>query len=195
MSDTHHSGSQACANLKDQLLIAMPSLSGSAFDGAVIYLCEHNSEGAMGLIINSPLEIAVQEVFDQLEIASDPTSGNKPLLCGGPVSMDHGFVLHNRTTNHWQATLDISSDVSLTTSKDIVEKIAVGAGPEKSLLMLGYAGWGPGQLEEELLENAWLTVPSDMELLFETAHHQCAELAARRAGIEISQLSNCSGHA
>ena len=153
----------------------------------------------MGITINRPLGLVLSQVFEQLDLDYSPPNGTQTLLCGGPVEEQQGFVLHSTTHKKWQATVAISDDIFLTTSKDIISDLASDQGPEAVLIALGYAGWSSGQLEQELLENAWLTVPTDAELLskllFETPLDQRADLAATSIGINLSQLSSSAGHA
>jgi len=186
-------------SLRGQLLIAMPGLLDPNFVHSVIYICQHSAEGAMGITINRPLGLALSQVFEQLDLDYSPPNGTQTLLCGGPVEEQQGFVLHRPATKQWQATAAISDEIFLTTSRDIIDDMASDQGPDAALVALGYAGWTSGQLEQELLENAWLTVPPDSELLsellFETPLEQRADLAAASLGINLSQLSNSTGHA
>lgn len=195
MGTQQMTGESTFQSLTDHFLIALPELAGSTFADSVIYLCDHSPEGAMGLIINIPLDIPREQVFDQLEIASDEQAKSGLVYYGGPVSIDHGFILHSRSLQNWESTLNITEQVSLTTSKDIIVDIAQGKGPQKAMMILGYAGWGPGQLEQELLQNVWLTVPAEPELLFEAPRSECANLAAAKAGIDLSRITPHSGHA
>jgi len=153
----------------------------------------------MGITVNRPLGLPLSQVFEQLELDYSPPNGTQTLLCGGPVEEQQGFVLHPPAEKRWQATAAISDGIFLTTSRDIIDDMASDQGPEAALVALGYAGWTSGQLEQELLENAWLTVPPDTELLsellFDTPLEQRADLAATSLGINLSQLSNSAGHA
>lgn len=195
----HPSNENDTGSLRGQLLIAMPGLLDPNFVHAVVYICQHSPEGAMGITINRPLGLSLSQVFEQLELDYLPPNGTQTLLCGGPVEEQQGFVLHRTTSKKWQATIAISDDIFLTTSRDIINDMASNQGPESVLIALGYAGWTSGQLEQELLENAWLTVPPDAELLskllFDTPLEQRADLAATSIGINLSQLSNSVGHA
>lgn len=184
-----------CADLKGQLLIAMPGLMDGCFNHSVVYICEHSSEGAMGLIVNRPLEIPLRQIFDQLDLPCPEAISTQPLLSGGPVQQQRGFILHRRTDEKWSSTVSVNDQVSLTVSRDIIESIATNKGPSDSLIILGYAGWSAGQLEQELLDNAWLTTPTDTEFLFETPFDNRASVAAARIGINLEQLSNSAGHA
>ena len=195
MGERQLTAEQAFQSLMDHLLIAMPELAGSTFADTVIYLCDHSPEGAMGLIINTPLDIPREQIFEQLSIEPDEQVKSGLVFYGGPVSINHGFILHSRSSQGWEATLNITDQVSLTTSRDIIVDIARGRGPRNALMIRGYAGWGPGQLEQELLQNVWLTVPAEPELLFEVPRSQCAVLAAAKAGIDLARISSHSGHA
>lgn len=186
-------------SLRGQLLIAMPGLLDPNFVHSVVYICQHSEAGAMGITINRPLDLPLSQVFEQLDLDYTPPNGTQTLLCGGPVEEQQGFVLHPSTTKHWQATAAISDNIFLTTSRDIINDMACDQGPETALIALGYAGWTSGQLEQELLENAWLTVPPDTkllsQLLFDTPLNERADLAAASLGVNLSQLSNSAGHA
>jgi len=173
----------------------MPGLLDPHFSEAVIYLCEHNAEGAMGLVINQPLNIPVSQIFDQLELGYTTKVGNQSLLSGGPVQVERGFVLHRTSDQQWESTLPISNDISLTASSDIISDIANDQGPSDLIITLGYSGWGPGQLEEELASNAWLTIPSDANIIFDVPFDERAKAAAAKAGIDFSLISSNIGHA
>lgn len=189
MSEKH------AVNLKNQLLLAMPGLQDPNFAHAVIYICEHNEDGAMGLTINQPTDIPMSRVFDELDVEYPEEIGRKPLLAGGPVQRERGFVLHKTTATHWESTIEISPDISLTASRDIILDIARNKGPRDSYLTLGYAGWGAGQLEQELADNAWLTIPADADILFHIPFSERARAAAAKIGFNIDRLSIQSGHA
>jgi len=185
----------AMKDLSNHFLIAMPGLLDPNFSEAVIYLCEHNAEGAMGLVINQPLNIPVSQIFDQLELGYTTKVGDQSLLSGGPVQVDRGFVLHRTSDRQWESTLPISNDISLTASSDIISDIANDQGPSDLIITLGYSGWGPGQLEEELASNAWLTIPSDANIIFDVPFDERAKAAAAKAGIDFSLISSNIGHA
>ncbi|MDX2464144.1 MAG: YqgE/AlgH family protein [Porticoccus sp.] len=140
--------------LSNHFLVAMPGLLDPNFSHTVIYLCEHSADGAMGLVINDPLDIPISQIFEQFNISYTPKIGKQPLLSGGPVQMERGFVLHSPGNHPWESTLPISNDIYLTASSDIITDIAKEQGPNNLIITLGYAGWGPGQLEEELADNA-----------------------------------------
>lgn len=184
-------------SLKNQFLISMPSMAESSFAQTVTYICEHDSEGAMGLIINRPTEIPLDEIFDQLEIDSDTRAHAKqPIYCGGPVQTDRGFILHQSDEQKgWDSTIKISGNICLTTSKDILAAIARDEGPDNCLVALGYAGWSPGQLEQELSDNFWILAPASEDIIFNTPFHERLEAAVAQLGIRIEQLSPDAGHA
>ncbi|OUS09191.1 hypothetical protein A9Q90_04155 [Gammaproteobacteria bacterium 54_18_T64] len=192
-------GAGEATNLRGQLLIAMPGLLDPNFVHSVVYICQHSAEGAMGIAINRPLGLPLSQVFEQLNLDYIPKNGTQTLLCGGPVEEQQGFVLHRPAQKQWQATAAISEEILLTTSRDIIDDMASNQGPDATLVALGYAGWVAGQLEQELLDNAWLTVPANGELLpqllFDTPLEQRADLAAASIGVNLSQLSNSTGHA
>ncbi|MCL4139564.1 UNVERIFIED_CONTAM: hypothetical protein GTU68_062833 [Idotea baltica] len=149
----------------------------------------------MGLIINHPLDIPISQIFDQFDLEPSTQTGDDPLLSGGPVQVDRGFVLHRPSDRQWETTLPISNDISLTASSDIISDIANEQGPNDLIITLGYTGWGPGQLEQELAENAWLTVPGDADIVFDVPFHQRASAAAAKIGVDFGLLSADIGHA
>lgn len=182
-------------NLTKQLLIAMPSLQDPNFSRSVTLICEHNQFGAMGIMINQPTTMHVQELLDQLEVDGDISSNNQnPVYAGGPVQIDRGFILHD-SDRQWESTHIIDNDLKLTTSEDILLDIAKGIGPENSIVALGYAGWGAGQLEQELADNAWLTVPYEAKIIFNTPAEKRWQLAAEKLGVDVHLISSESGHA
>ncbi|MDO7653943.1 MAG: YqgE/AlgH family protein [Porticoccus sp.] len=173
----------------------MPGLLDPNFSHTIIYVCEHSEEGAMGLIINHPLDIPISQIFDQFDLDSTAQTGDSSLLSGGPVQVDRGFVLHRPSDRQWESTLPISNDISLTASSDIISDIANEQGPNDLIITLGYTGWGPGQLEQELAENAWLTVPGDADIVFDVPFHKRASAAAAKIGVDFGLLSADIGHA
>ena len=182
-------------NLTNHFLIAMPGLLDPNFYQTVTYICAHNEEGAMGIVINRPLTIDLGEVLNQMDLKpSNEQIENIPIYHGGPVQADRGFVLH-RPDKEWQSSIHISQDIGMTTSRDILQAIAKGRGPEKSLIALGYAGWAAGQLETEIKENAWLSGPADSDIIFNLPYEQRWESAARLLGIDMDKLSSDVGHA
>jgi len=179
-------------SLQNHFLIAMPQLHDPNFSGALTYICEHTEDGAMGLIVNKPSGLHLNEVLEQLEL---PNSANDTLIyAGGPVQMEHGFVLHSGSSI-WDSSLQISDNLSLTTSRDILQAIGENQGPEHYLLALGYAGWGAGQLEQELKENTWLTCRANQEILFHTPDAHKLRSALAILGIDTDQLNGQIGHA
>jgi putative transcriptional regulator len=183
------------ASLRNHFLIAMPGMEDPNFAHSITYLCEHSEEGAMGLVVNRALDLSYDEIFDHLDI-TDFTRGNDTrVLAGGPVKTDRGFVLHRNCTRQWHSTLALSEDISLTTSRDILEAMAHGEGPRDALVALGYAGWGPGQLEREIACNAWLTLPAEPSVLFDVPLERRAHVAARQLGINLDLLSSSCGTA
>ncbi|MCW8907181.1 MAG: YqgE/AlgH family protein [Sedimenticola sp.] len=182
-------------SLNNQLLIAMPGLEDANFHHTVTYLCQHGAEGAMGIVINRPSGLRLNDILDQLDISSsDLPSGEQAIYIGGPVQNDRGFVLHT-SGSQWDSTLQITPQISVTTSRDILDAIAHGRGPEKSLIALGYAGWGEGQLEAEISSNAWLNGPAAEEILFDLPPEARWEAAARAIGVDLNLLSGEAGHA
>jgi putative transcriptional regulator len=182
-------------NLTNHFLIAMPSLRDPNFEKTVTYICAHNKDGAMGIVINKPLNIDLGEILEQMDIpANNPTTNKELIFHGGPVHTDRGFILH-QTSNQWDSSIVVSDDMCITTSKDILEAIATGKGPKESLIALGYAGWGEGQLEQEIMDNAWLSGPADLDIIFNTPYEKCWYSAAEHLGIDIGKLSHDIGHA
>ena len=182
-------------DLTGHLLIAMPTLADPNFHRTVTYLCAHSEEGAMGLVINRPTDLKLADMLGQMEIpATNLAVTDMPVLQGGPVSRERGFVLH-QPAGDWEATLRVSDQIGVATSRDILSEIAEGRGPCRSLVALGYAGWGAGQLEQEVLDNAWLSGPGHASILFDTPYEERWESAARLLGIDPGRLSSQAGHA
>ena len=181
--------------LTNQLLIAMPSMGDPNFAQTVALICDHNSRGALGLILNKPLQMRMSDVFQQLEIdlAEGPLSERR-VLRGGPMQTDRGFVLH-RAGGDWDSTLKVSDTIHVTTSRDILAAIARGEGPGEAVVALGYAGWDGGQLEEEIRANAWLSAPVDAGIIFDLPFESRWHAAARLLGVELSRISPISGNA
>ena len=181
--------------LANRLLIALPTLADPHFARSVALICQHDDEGAMGVVINRPSEYNLGDVLQQMGIASnDDTLLVQPVLAGGPVHPERGFVLHDGGRT-WDSTLAIADNLAVTTSRDILEAMARGEGPEHAVIALGCAGWGAGQLEQELAEDSWLTVPADAELLFATPLDARWQAAAGRLGVDLVQVTDYSGHA
>ncbi|MCS5599544.1 MAG: YqgE/AlgH family protein [Rhodospirillales bacterium] len=191
MSDISQDGSYVTG----QLLIAMPGMRDERFAKSVIYMCAHSEEGAMGLVLNQRLDsLTFAELISQLELDEKHLSRDVPVHFGGPVESGRGFVLH--TSDYQQdATLEVVNGVALTATVEILKAIAQGKGPQKSLLALGYAGWGPGQLDMEIRANGWLQVPSDSEIIFDIEPDTKWERAIERLGIDPRMLSDDVGHA
>lgn len=182
-------------SLENQFLIAMPTMNDPMFNKTVTYICEHNDEGAMGLIINLPVNITLNELLAQIDADKENSDDlEQPVLTGGPVAPNRGFVLHSPQPG-WSSSLALSDEVMITTSKDILMALGTEEAPEKYMVTLGYAGWGPGQLEEELKENSWLTIDADNDILFETPIEQRWQKAAEKIGFDLSHLSTDVGHA
>jgi len=186
-------------NLTGQFLVAMPAMTDPYFAKSVTFVCEHNADGAMGVIINRPIEMKLKTLFKQLKLqAAKEETGDSPVHFGGPVQIDRGFVLH-QPIHDWNSSLVIGEDIALTTSKDILEAMANGTGPDHALITLGYAGWGAGQLEQEIGQNAWLTVEADREardqLLFGLPHAEKVEAAMRLLGLDFARFAEEAGHA
>ena len=182
-------------NLTDHFLIAMPQLEDPNFVRSVTYICAHNEDGAMGIVVNRPLDMALGEVLAQMDLsASQPAIAELPVYLGGPVHTDRGFVLH-RPGQHWNSTIAINAAVAVSTSRDILEAIARGAGPTDALVALGYAGWSAGQLESEIAQNAWLSGPADLDIVFKTPAELRWQRAAALLGIDLASISHDVGHA
>lgn len=183
-------------SLENHFLIAMPTLHDPFFRRSVTYICEHSAEGAMGLIINNPIDINVGELLSKINIDTSDIRQDLPnmVYSGGPVQTDRGFVLHS-PQHGWNSSLQLSEQIMVTTSKDILEAIAVNNSPKHFIITLGYAGWTAGQLEEELSQNSWLTIPADPDLLFNTPAHLRWEKAAEKLGIDMRMVSSEVGHA
>jgi putative transcriptional regulator len=182
-------------SLRDHFLLAMPRLTDAIFAHSITYLCEHNEHGAMGIVINHPLEVCVEEILEHLHITAGGRLRDIPVMAGGPVHMDRGFVLHRPTEREWEASLKVTEEITLTTSRDILAAIAAEEGPPDNLIALGYAGWSAGQLEAEISENSWLTLPADSAIIFDTPYHQRAVAAAAKLGIDLNLISGVAGHA
>jgi len=181
--------------LRDHFLLAMPRLSEGIFSQSITYICEHGEGGAMGIVINRPLDLSVSAIFEHMQISSGGKFSEVPVMAGGPVQMDHGFVLHRYCDKSWEASLKVTSEITLTTSRDILRAIAEDNGPEDHLIALGYAGWAAGQLEQELAENSWLTLPGSGDIIFSTPAEQRLEAAAALLGIDMNLISGQAGHA
>ncbi len=191
-------------NLTHHFLIAMPGLEGEPFKRSVVYLCEHSERGALGLVINKPSDINLKVLFEKVELRlSRADLGETPVFHGGPVQTERGFVLHEAMLAHapdagesvYASTMTIPGGLEMTTSKDVLEALATGAGPRKVLVSLGYSAWGEGQLESELAENSWLTVSADPAIIFDTPIVERYDRALLLLGLEAWKLSPVGGHA
>lgn len=182
-------------DLTQHFLIAMPAMADPHFAKTLTLVCEHNQNGALGIIINRPTDLSLRGLLEQVKIV--PGTGTfqaVPVHFGGPVQVDRGFVLH-QPVGAWQSTLAVGSEIGLTTSKDILEAVARGEGPPQILVTLGYAGWAPGQLEHELAQNAWLTVPASTDILFDMPAEERFAAAMHVLGVDYANLSDVAGHA
>ena len=192
-------------NLTGHFLIAMPALTDPYFAKSVTFICTHNQDGAMGVVINRPTDINFSTLFEKINLKlGNNEVADQPVLYGGPVQPERGFVLHaatsNTSANDWDSSMTIAGHTALTTSKDILEAVAQGNGPEKMLLALGYAGWTPGQLEQEIAQNAWLSVQAKNseelnKILFEIKYEEKLNAALALLGVDPAMLSDVAGHA
>ena len=179
----------------NQLLIALPTLADPNFARTVAVICQHDDDGAMGVVVNRVSDYTLGEVLQQMGIDSDdPALLEQRVLAGGPVHPERGFVLHDGE-REWDSSLTIADGLQVTTSRDILEAIAAGEGPGQAVVALGCAGWGAGQLEYEITENSWLTAPADTELLFAVPLEQRWQAAGQRIGVDMTRLTDYSGHA
>jgi len=183
-------------NLTNHFLIAMPALADPDFVRSVTYICEHNEDGALGIMINKQINIDLGELFRSMNIDTDnsPKDKEQAVFSGGPIHPEQGFVIH-QPAGKWASTLKTSDEISITTSRDIIEAVARQKGPDSYLVALGYAGWGGGQLESELAANSWLSGPVDSKIIFETPVEQRWDAAATLLGVDLSLLSSDIGHA
>ena len=182
-------------NLTHHFLIAMPNMADPYFARSLTYICEHNDQGALGLVVNRPIDMTMQALFERLSLnLKNAELADAPVYFGGPVQTDRGFVLHE-PPGQWQSTLRVGEAIGLTTSKDILEAVGRGEGPKRVLVTLGYAGWSPGQLEHELSQNAWLTVQAADGIIFETPAEERLPAAMELLGVDFARLQDEAGHA
>jgi putative transcriptional regulator len=182
-------------NLTHHFLIAMPNMADPNFSRTLTYICEHNDQGALGLVVNRPIDMTLQALFERLSLSLRAHElSDAPIYFGGPVQTDRGFVLHEPAGN-WQSTLRVREEIGLTTSKDILEAVGRGEGPSRLLVTLGYAGWSPGQLEHELSQNAWLTVEARDAILFDVPAEERLPAAMELLGLDYARLQDAAGHA
>ena len=193
---------RAPTNFTNQFLIAMPSAREGTFAGTVIYMCEHNDNGALGLVINKPIDIKLKNLFEKVELSLDRDDlAELPVYFGGPVQTERGFVLHEQISlegqdgSPYNSSLKIEGGLEMTTSKDVLEAISSGAGPKKVLVTLGYSGWAAGQLEDEMSRNGWINVDAEPGIIFDTPVGQRYDKALSLLGIDIGMLSSDAGHA
>jgi len=182
-------------DLTHHFLIAMPNMVDPYFSKSLTYICEHNDQGALGVVINRPINLSLQALFERINLAFEAKElRDIPVYFGGPVQTDRGFVLH-QPVGDWHSTLKVRASVGLTTSKDILEAVATGAGPAKLLVTLGYSGWAAGQLEHELAQNAWLTVEAGEQIIFDLPAEEKLPAAMELLGVDFTSLSEDAGHA
>ena len=185
-------------NLANHFLIAMPSIQDPIFGGTVVYVCEHNDKGVLGVVINKPTDMTMETLFDRVDLklaeGLRATVVDEPIMFGGPVQDDRGFVLHS-PGGRYSSSLSVTDDVAFTTSIDVLEAVASGGGPARMLVSIGYAGWSPGQLEEEISRNGWLTVGADARVLFELPIEERYNAAIKLLGIDPFMLATEAGHA
>lgn len=182
-------------SLKNHLLIAMPTMADPNFSQTITYICEHNDDGAMGIVVNRPLVLTWAQLLEHLKVEPIPVHlADRNVLWGGPVQLERGFVLH-RQRRDWDSTMEVQDGIFLTTSREIIEAIGRGDGPDDALISLGYAGWSAGQLEEEMANNAWLSVAATEHILFDTPFDQRWHAAAQLLGVNLSLISTQAGHA
>jgi len=189
-------------DLTNQFLIAMPGMADDNFAGAVVYLCEHTENGALGLVINKPIDIKLKNLFEKVELKLDQADqadlAEQPVYYGGPVQTERGFVLHEKTGADgvvYSSTMSVPGGLEMTTSKDVLEAVSGGTGPRRILVTLGYSGWSAGQLEEEIGRNGWLTVDADPVVIFDTPIEKRYDRALQLLGIDPRMLSQVAGHA
>lgn len=187
----------AALNLANHFLIAMPAMEDPVFGGTVVYVCEHNENGVLGVVINKPTDMTMQVLFERIDLKLEDSPGahiDEPIMFGGPVQDDRGFVLHTPGARY-SSSLTVTDEVAFTTSIDVLEAVAAGTGPQRMLVSIGYAGWSPGQLEEEISRNGWLTVGADAHILFDLPIEERYTAAMRLLGIDPLMLTSEAGHA
>lgn len=180
-------------SLKHHFLLAMPGITGEYFSNTITYICEHNDDGAIGFMVNRPLELTVDGLLDQLGIGAVGTL-HQSVLEGGPVKRERGFILHTDEVQY-DASLTLGNGLMLSTARQTLEAIGAGSGPQRYLVALGYAGWGIGQLESEMMQNSWLSCPASIDILFDVPYDQRVNKAAASLGIDFRLMSSQVGHA
>ena len=198
-SDTSEDKIVAELNLSNHFLIAMPSMLDPVFGGSVVYLCEHNAGGALGVIINKPTDMSIDVLLERIDLTLEIAPNGvpldrKPVMFGGPVQVERGFVLH-APIGSFSSMMAVSDEIVLTTSKDVLEAVAHGTGPERILVSLGCSGWSAGQLEQEIAHNGWLTVRADPHIVFDLPIEERFSAAMRLLGIDPAMLTGEAGHA
>ncbi|MCP5266408.1 MAG: YqgE/AlgH family protein [Burkholderiaceae bacterium] len=191
--------SNLASDLSNHFLIAMPNMADPNFGGTVVFVAEHGPDGALGLVVNRPMDFDVERLFERIELPLQSRAhAGDPVYYGGPVQTDRGFVLH-QPIGHWGSTVVVGEaggdGLGLTSSKDILEAVGIGEGPQRLLVALGYSGWGPGQLEDEVSRNAWLTTPASASLMFDTPVDQRVGRAFALLGVDPAFLTGSAGHA
>ena len=181
-------------NLTHHFLIAMPGMADPNFNGTLTYICDHSDQGALGVVVNRPIELDLSTLFEQIGLSLPQHLHGNTVYFGGPVQTERGFVLHTPPLT-FSSTLTVNDAVSLTSSKDVLEAVSQDAGPEKFMVSLGYAGWSAGQLEDEIKQNAWLSVAADPQVIFDLAPEERLSAAMRILGIDFARLSEEAGHA
>jgi putative transcriptional regulator len=182
-------------NLTDHFLIAMPAMTDPYFSRTLVYIAEHNDQGALGVIVNRPIDMSLATLFEKIDLPLEAQGfADLPVFFGGPVQTDRGFVLH-RPVGEWQSTLAINQHVGLTSSRDVLQAVAREGQPQDVMVTLGYSGWSAGQLEQELAQNAWLTVPAEARILFDLPYEERLASAMEALGIDFTNLSENAGHA
>lgn len=182
-------------DLTNHFLIAMPAMADKNFARTLTFVCEHNEQGALGIIVNRPIDMSLDDLFERIDIRLDaPGFGGLPVFYGGPVQTDRGFVLH-RPKGQWHSTLTVTEDIGLTSSRDILQAISETGAPNEVVISLGYAGWSAGQIEWELTQNAWLTVPADPAIIFAMPPEERLPAAMQLLGVDFANLSEVAGHA
>ena len=181
-------------NLTHHFLIAMPGMVDPNFNGTLTYICDHSEQGALGVVVNRPIDLELSTLFEQIGLPLPERLHHKAVYFGGPVQTERGFVLHTPPQT-FSSTLTVNNAVSLTTSKDVLEAVSQGGGPEKFMVSLGYAGWGAGQIEDEIKQNAWLSVAADPQVIFDLAPEDRLPAAIKLLGIVFASLSDEAGHA
>lgn len=187
--------SEITANLTHHFLIAMPAMADPNFARTLTYIAEHNEQGALGVIVNRPIDMTLAKLYERVELPLEVDDFEaQPVYFGGPVQTDRGFVLHH-PVGDWHSTLKVNESIGLTSSRDVLQAMGSQGTPARVIVTLGYAGWSAGQLEQELLDNAWLTVPADLDILFETPPEERLAAAMQKLGVDPTNLSEVVGHA